>query len=60
MLWGCNTIEGVGIIVAVKINIIASKFIAILQDCHGQLLPGIFQQTNMCSKMTMPQCPGPE
>jgi hypothetical protein len=33
MLWGCNTIEGVGIIVAVNVNINASKYIAILEDC---------------------------
>jgi hypothetical protein len=38
MLWGWNTIEGVGIIVAVNININGSKYIAILEDCLWPLV----------------------
>jgi hypothetical protein len=46
MLWGCNTIEGVGIIVAVNVNINAPKYIAILEDCLWPVIARHFPANN--------------
>jgi hypothetical protein len=58
MLWVCNAIEGVGIIVAVNVNINASKYIAILEDCLWPVGARHFPANSYVFQV--PQCTGPE
>jgi hypothetical protein len=46
MVWGCNTIEDVGIIVAANVNIHAPKYITILEDCLWPVVARHFPANN--------------